>query len=131
VGLERGPLSLVGTIEELLGRKFSGYGLENGDYSLRVSAALTTVCTNFAEKPRSLGRYSLLTDFGHSLCCNPPLALMHNILDIPRRDIVFLVGFKVFTAVTKKNDVFWSVAMCGSYKTDVQEECVASIFRVE
>jgi hypothetical protein len=30
-GLERGPLSLVRTIEELLGRKSSGSGLENRD----------------------------------------------------------------------------------------------------
>jgi hypothetical protein len=32
VGLERGPLSLVSTIEELLGRKCSGSGLVNRDY---------------------------------------------------------------------------------------------------
>jgi hypothetical protein len=32
VGLERGPLSLVSTIEELLGRKNSGFGLENREY---------------------------------------------------------------------------------------------------
>jgi hypothetical protein len=38
VGLERGPLSLVSTIEELLGRKSSGSGLE----TRRGSAALTT-----------------------------------------------------------------------------------------
>jgi hypothetical protein len=31
VGLERGPLSLVRTTEELLGRKSSGSGLENRD----------------------------------------------------------------------------------------------------
>jgi hypothetical protein len=30
-GLERGPLSLVRTAEELLGRKSSGSGLENRD----------------------------------------------------------------------------------------------------
>jgi hypothetical protein len=30
-GLERGPLSLVRTTEELLGRKSSGFGLENRD----------------------------------------------------------------------------------------------------
>jgi hypothetical protein len=29
VGMEQGQLSLVSTIEELLGRKSSGYGLEN------------------------------------------------------------------------------------------------------
>jgi hypothetical protein len=32
VGLERGSLNLVSTIEELLGRKSSGSGLENQDY---------------------------------------------------------------------------------------------------
>jgi hypothetical protein len=35
VGLERGPLSLVSTIEELLGRKSSGFGLENREYCYR------------------------------------------------------------------------------------------------
>jgi hypothetical protein len=35
VGLERGPLSLVSTTEELLGRKCSGFGLENREYGRR------------------------------------------------------------------------------------------------
>jgi hypothetical protein len=35
VGLERGPNSLVITIEELLERKSSGSGLENRKYGLR------------------------------------------------------------------------------------------------
>jgi hypothetical protein len=35
VGLERDPLSLVSTIEELLGRKNSGSGLENREYGRR------------------------------------------------------------------------------------------------
>jgi hypothetical protein len=35
VGLERGPLSLVSTTEELLGRNSSGSGLENRDYVRR------------------------------------------------------------------------------------------------
>jgi hypothetical protein len=42
VGSERGPLNLVSTIEELLGRKSSGSGLENRDYSRRGSAAMNT-----------------------------------------------------------------------------------------
>jgi hypothetical protein len=41
-GLERGPLSLVSTIEELIERKNTGSGLENRDYGRRGSAALTT-----------------------------------------------------------------------------------------
>jgi hypothetical protein len=32
MGLERGPLSLVSTTEQLLGRKNSGSGLENQEY---------------------------------------------------------------------------------------------------
>jgi hypothetical protein len=35
VRLERGPLSLVSTIEELLERKSSGCGLENREYGRR------------------------------------------------------------------------------------------------
>jgi hypothetical protein len=35
VGLERGPLSLVSTIEELLGRKSNGSSLESREYGRR------------------------------------------------------------------------------------------------
>jgi hypothetical protein len=35
VGLERGPLNLVSTTQELLGRKRSGSGLENREYGRR------------------------------------------------------------------------------------------------
>jgi hypothetical protein len=43
VDLERGPLSLVRTTEELLGRKSSGSCLENRDYGRRGSAVLITL----------------------------------------------------------------------------------------
>jgi hypothetical protein len=42
MGLERGPLSLVRTTEELLEAKSSGSGLENQDYRQWESVALTT-----------------------------------------------------------------------------------------
>jgi hypothetical protein len=42
VGLQRGPLSLVSTIDALFGRNSNGSGLEIGDYGRRGSAALTT-----------------------------------------------------------------------------------------
>jgi hypothetical protein len=42
VGLERGPLNLVSTTEELLERESSGSGLENRDHGRRGFAALTT-----------------------------------------------------------------------------------------
>jgi hypothetical protein len=38
VGLERGPLSLVNTTEELLGRNNSGSGLESREYGHRDSS---------------------------------------------------------------------------------------------
>jgi hypothetical protein len=38
MGLELRPLTLVGTIEELLERKSSGSGLENREYGGRVSS---------------------------------------------------------------------------------------------
>jgi hypothetical protein len=42
VGLERGSLSLVSTIEELLGRKRSGFGLENEITAVGDPPLLTT-----------------------------------------------------------------------------------------
>jgi hypothetical protein len=40
VGLERGPLSLVSTTEEILERKNSGSGLENREYGRRDPSRL-------------------------------------------------------------------------------------------
>jgi hypothetical protein len=60
VGLERGPLSLVST-EELPGSKRSGSGLDIREYGLGIRRAHPL----FADKRRSLGRFSSLADSGH------------------------------------------------------------------
>jgi hypothetical protein len=69
MGLERGPLSLVSTTEELLGRKNSGSALENREYGRKGSITLTTwqplsvkVGANVADKRRSFGRDSSLAE---------------------------------------------------------------------
>jgi hypothetical protein len=74
VDLERGPLSLVNTIEELLGRKNSGSGLETREYGRRNPSRWSRgnlspqkLALNFADK-RSLGRYSSFVDSGHRVC---------------------------------------------------------------
>jgi hypothetical protein len=66
---ERGPLSPVSTIEELLGRKLAAPGQKSEN-----TVTLTTwhplsadVCTNFADKRQSLGRYSSFADSDHGV----------------------------------------------------------------
>jgi hypothetical protein len=50
VGLERGPLSLMSSIEELLGRKSSGSGLESRENGRREHPLSLNVGTNFVDK---------------------------------------------------------------------------------
>jgi hypothetical protein len=69
VGLTRGQLSLISTIEELVERKISSCGLENRDYGRRGAAALTTksfypqklVLTSTTSGGRSAGSVSSRT----------------------------------------------------------------------
>jgi hypothetical protein len=58
VGLERGPLGLMSTTEELLGRKSSGFGLEIREYGRKGSGAdypQKLALTSLASDARSIG----------------------------------------------------------------------------
>jgi hypothetical protein len=78
VGLERGPRSLASRIEELIGRKSSGSGLENRDYGCRnpsrwprgTLCPQTLALTSQTSSGRSVGIVRLqtqATEFSFSL----------------------------------------------------------------
>jgi hypothetical protein len=66
VGLERGPLSLVSTTEELLGRNSSGSGLEIREYGVGIRHA--DVVEPFIRKKLAL---TSLTSGGRSVGIGP------------------------------------------------------------
>jgi hypothetical protein len=71
VDLGRGPLSLLSTIEELLRIKSSGSGLEIREYVHRIRPLTmwhtlsANFGTNFVDKRRPFGGYSLFADLGN------------------------------------------------------------------
>jgi hypothetical protein len=69
VGLERGPLDFVRITEELLEWKSSGSGSRNPRLTAvgircadHATPSIAKLGINFADKQRSLGRYSSLAD---------------------------------------------------------------------
>jgi hypothetical protein len=87
VGLERGPLSLVSTTEELLGRKSSGFGFENRDYGRADHATPSIRKTyNFSDSLHTPSMFTiLLLSFPFCLSC-----LLFT--SLPRYTVLWLQG---------------------------------------
>jgi hypothetical protein len=104
VGLERGPLSLVSTNVELLGRNSSGYGLENREYGRRdpSSWASDTLYpqTLALTSPTSGGRsvYFALWFRPRSLvsfCLWGWVGVRSSLVGVEKRNILHLPGLKL------------------------------------
>jgi hypothetical protein len=106
MGLERGPLTLVSTIEELLGRKISDCGLESREYG-RGDPSCWLCGTLYPQKlaatsPKSGG---LSIQFAHGLRL---------------RNLVFLVihvCLHLMRAIEPSSPITWNVPLFGVYAT--------------
>jgi hypothetical protein len=88
VGLERGPLSLVTTTEELLDGKVAApvYKTENTTVGIRhadhVAPSIRKSWQSLSNKWRSLGRYSSLADTDHGVKSLAILSIINVILPV-------------------------------------------------
>jgi hypothetical protein len=84
VGLETGPLSLVSTIQELLGRKSGGFGLEIREYDRRdpscsprsIDYPQKLALTPAASGGHSLGTVRSRTQATEVVSCNPSSSIV-------------------------------------------------------
>jgi hypothetical protein len=115
VGLERGPLSLVSTTEELLGITNSGSGLESEITAVGICHAdhmapsIPQFVTNFADKLLSLSRYSSLSVSGPGVLLKLSCVTLQTIREGEATDIRLCWGLCLFVWLSTRrvvNDMY-------------------------
>jgi hypothetical protein len=101
VDLERGPLSLVSTTEEILDRKVACSCLEKWEYGRRDPSRwphgtpyTKKVVNHFADRRRSLGRYSSLADSDHWVLLYVTSCWLIDVTDVSKVPVLSI--FRVF-----------------------------------
>jgi hypothetical protein len=108
VGLERGPLSLVSTVEKLLERKSSGSGPENREYGRRAPSRWPYgtlyqqkwALTSSTSVARSVGIVRSRTQATEFVCCWIRQSC----------DFLGIIGFWGSQSCSKNVQIFWDVA---------------------
>jgi hypothetical protein len=120
MSLERGPLSVVSTIEELPERKSSSSGLDIRNTAIGICHAyheapsIHKAGSNFTDKLRSLSQYSSLVDSGYRVCIGWKELTLKQIVNPVSSGIYIVEVFAFLGKMGTKGAFLWKMGTEGS-----------------